>query len=119
MKRPKGAGILQSCEDQNARNAQRITAERATLPPLPENRTFDYEETSAFVATSGGFTLLKVFYTVPSRLVGHRLRVKPYDDRLELLSLAHDPARLPEVLVELVPLSLYEALTESYLGAAA
>jgi hypothetical protein len=32
---------------------------------------------------------------------------------------APDPARLPEVLVELVPLSLYEALTESYLGAAA
>jgi hypothetical protein len=117
MKRPKGAGILQSCEDQNARNAQRITAERATLPPLPENRTFDYEETSAFVTTSGGFTLLKVFYTVPSRLVGHRLRVKLYDDRLELLSLA--PDGLPEVLFELEPLSLYEALTESYLGAAA
>ena len=90
MKRPKGAGILQSCEDQNARNAQRITAERATLQPLPENRTFDYEETSAFVTTSGGFTLRKVFYTVPSRLVGHRLRVKLYDDRLELLSLAPD-----------------------------
>ncbi len=32
---------------------------------------------------------------------------------------APDPARLPEVLVELVPLSLYEALTESYLGVAA
>jgi transposase InsO family protein len=215
----------------NARNALRITAERATLQPLPENRTCDYEEASAFVTTSGGFTLRKVFYTVPSRLVGHRLRVKLYDDRLELLigatrlmtlergragpngkhghvvdyrhvihalrrkpmallnlvyrdqlfpreayrlmferlrerlsdrlacrtivellSLAHDraceaelatvltehlaadqlpdlaalrtrfapdPARLPEVLVELVPLSLYEALTENSLGAAA
>lgn len=215
----------------NARNALRITAERATLQPLPENRTCDYEEASAFVTSSGGFTLRKVFYTVPSRLVGHRLRVKLYDDRLELLigatrlltlergragpngkhghvvdyrhvihtlrrkpmallnlvyrdqlfpreayrlmferlrerlsdrlacrtivellSLAHDraceaelatvltahlaadqlpdlaalrtrfapdPARLPEVRVELVPLSLYEALTESYLGAAA
>lgn len=215
----------------NARNAQRITAERATLQPLPENRTCDYEEASAFVTSSGGFTLRKVFYTVPSRLIGHRLRVKLYDDRLELLigatrlmtlergragpngkhghvvdyrhvihalrrkplallnlvyrdqlfpreayrhmferlrerlsdrlacktivellSLAHDraceaelatvlterlaadhlpdlaalrrrfapdPARLPEVFVELVPLSLYETLTENYLGAAA
>jgi hypothetical protein len=27
----------------------------------------------------------KVFYTVPSRLIGHRLRVRLYDDRLELL----------------------------------
>jgi transposase InsO family protein len=69
----------------NARNAQRITAERATLQPLPENRTCDYEEASAFVTSSGGFTLKKVFYTVPSRLVGHRLRVKLYDDRLDLL----------------------------------
>jgi hypothetical protein len=25
-----------------------------------------------------------VFYTVPSRLIGHHLRVRLYDDRLEL-----------------------------------
>jgi hypothetical protein len=69
----------------NARNERRITAERAHLQPLPEQRTCDYEETSAVVTSSGGFTLRKVFYTVPSRLVGHRLRVKLYDDRLDLL----------------------------------
>lgn len=28
----------------------------------------------------------KVFYTVPSRLVGHRLRVRLYDDRLDVLA---------------------------------
>ena len=69
----------------NARNAKRIGAERATLQRLPASRTCDYEETFAFVTSSGGFTLRKVFYTVPSRLVGHRLRVKLYDDRLDLL----------------------------------
>jgi transposase InsO family protein len=69
----------------NARNERRITAERAHLQPLPEQRTCDYEDTSAVVTSSGGFTLKKVFYTVPSRLVGHRLRVKLYDDRLDLL----------------------------------
>jgi len=215
----------------NARNAKLIAAERATLQSLPAHRTCDYEETFAFVTSSGGFTLRKVFYTVPSRLIGHRLRVKLYDDRLdlligatllltlergrhgpngkhghvvdyrhvihalrrkpmallnlvyrdqlfpreayrltferlrqrlsdraackiivELLSLAHDrgcevelaallsehlgaaqlpdlaalrtrfapdPARLPQVCVELVPLSVYETLTQNYLGAAA
>ena len=36
------------------------------------------------VTSSGGFTLRKVFYSVPSRLIGHRLRVRLYDDRLEL-----------------------------------
>ena len=59
----------------NARNAKRIEAERAVLQRLPSTRTCDYEETRVFVTSSGGFTLRKVFYTVPSRLIGHRLRV--------------------------------------------
>ena len=53
------------------------------LQPLPPERTCDYEETLVYVTSSGGFTLRKVFYTVPSRLIGHRLRVRLYDDRLE------------------------------------
>ena len=68
----------------NARHAKRIEAERATLQPLPPARTCDYEETPAYVTSTGGFVLRKVFYTVPSRLIGHRLRVRLYDDRLEL-----------------------------------
>ena len=54
------------------------------LQPLPDRRTSDYEETIVTVTSTGGFTLRKVFYTVPSRLIGHRLRVRLYDDRLEL-----------------------------------
>jgi transposase InsO family protein len=69
----------------NARNGPRIEAERALLQPLPPARTCDYEETFVYVTSSGGFTLRKVFYTVPSRLIGHRVRVRLYDDRLELL----------------------------------
>lgn len=68
----------------NAHNAKRIEAERPALQPLPGQRTRDYEETIVTVTSSGGFTLRKVFYTVPSRLIGHRLRVRLYDDRLEL-----------------------------------
>ncbi|MEW5882590.1 MAG: IS21 family transposase, partial [Pseudomonadota bacterium] len=68
----------------NARHARRIEAERAVLQPLPPARTCDYEETRVYVTSAGGFTLRKVFYTVPSRLIGHRLRVRLYDDRLEL-----------------------------------
>ena len=51
---------------------------------MPDTRTTDYEEVLVSVTTSGGFTLRKVFYTVPSRLIGHRLRVPLYDDRLDL-----------------------------------
>ena len=68
----------------NARHAKRIEAERPALQPLPGQRTCDHEETIVTVTSSGGFTLKKVFYTVPSRLIGHRLRVRLYDDRLDL-----------------------------------
>ena len=66
----------------NARNGKRLDLERSALPA---RRTTDYEETIVIVTSSSGFTLRKVFYSVPSRLIGHRLRVHLYDDRLECL----------------------------------
>ena len=69
----------------NRRAAPRIDAERASLQRLPDRRTSDYEEVIVTVTSSSGFTLRKVFYTVPSRLIGHRLRVRLYDDRLDVL----------------------------------
>lgn len=68
----------------NARQAKRIDLERAELLDLPDRRTADYEEVGVRITSSGGFTLRKVFYTVPSRLIGHRLRVRLFDDRLDL-----------------------------------
>jgi hypothetical protein len=67
----------------NARNKKRINIERAALKELPADRTGDYEEKIVTVTSSCGFVLRKVFYSVPSRLVGHRLRVRLHDDRLE------------------------------------
>src|SRR5580698_9607058 len=67
----------------NARNLKRLDLERSALQVLPARRTTDYEETIVTVTSSSGFTLRKVFYSVPSRLIGHRLRVRLYDDRLE------------------------------------
>jgi len=68
----------------NMRQRGRIDAERAVLKPLPKRRTQDFEEVLVRVTSSGGFALRKVFYSVPSRLIGHRLRVRLYDDRLEM-----------------------------------
>ena len=61
----------------------RLDLERPALQALPARRTTDYEETIVTVTSTSGFTLKKVFYSVPSRLIGHRLRVRLYDDRLE------------------------------------
>ena len=68
----------------NARVMPRIEIERAALSDLPRRRTTDYEDVGVYVTGSCGFVLRKVFYTVPSRLIGHRLRVHLYDDRLDL-----------------------------------
>jgi len=67
----------------NARLAKRLALERSALQSLPMRRTADYEETIVTVTSTSGFTLKKVFYSVPSRLIGHRLRVRLHDDRLE------------------------------------
>ena len=66
----------------NARNRRQIEIERAVLKELPERRTADYEEARVIVTSSGGFALKKVFYTVPSRLIGHWLTARLYDDRV-------------------------------------
>ena len=68
---------------QNACNRKRIELEMPSLGKLPKQRTADFEEKTVTVTRSGGFMLNRVFYTAPSRLIGHRLRVRLYDDRLE------------------------------------
>ena len=67
----------------NANLAKPIALEKAALAPLPRARATDFEEKVIPVTSSGGFILRRVFYTVPSRLIGHRLRVRIFDDRLE------------------------------------
>lgn len=70
----------------NAGRARRIGTEQAALGPLPSRRSVDYEDAMVRVTSSGGFTLRKVFYTVPSRLIGQLLGVRLYDDRLEVFA---------------------------------
>ena len=70
----------------NARITRQIETERAALQSLPPGRSCDFEETIVTVTSSSTFNVKKVFYTVPSRLIGHRLRVRLYDDRLDVLA---------------------------------
>ena len=67
----------------NATRRKAIDIERVHLLPLPPRRTEDYDEARVTVTRNGGFILRRVFYTVPSQLIGHRLRIRLYDDRLE------------------------------------
>ncbi len=68
----------------NAHRSKAIEAEGAVLQDLPVGRTVDYQPISVNITSSSGFTLRRVFYTVPSRLIGHRLGARVYDDRIDL-----------------------------------
>ena len=67
----------------NARTHKALSIERPCLQSLPARRTNDYEEIDARVTKFALIAVKSVTYSVPSRLVGHRLKVRVYDDRIE------------------------------------
>jgi transposase InsO family protein len=67
----------------NGRVARKFNEERAMLKALPARRSSDYEEVDARVTKYCTMTVKKVLYTTPSRLVGHRLKVRVFAERLE------------------------------------
>jgi hypothetical protein len=67
----------------NRRNAAAFNVEREYLRELPELRTTDFIEEEARVTRCGTFTVRGVLYSAPSRLIGHRLRVRLYAERLD------------------------------------
>jgi transposase InsO family protein len=76
--------IAQVVARHNARHRDKLELERPYLKPLPNRRSCDYDEARVRVTSSGGFVFRKVFYTVPSRLIGYELTLRAFDDRLEL-----------------------------------
>lgn len=81
----------------NRRNARRVSEERAALQSLPKVRAADYTELFARVTSGATINVRLVVYSVPSRLVGERLRVHLYDDRLECYSGSAQVLTLPRV----------------------
>ncbi len=78
----------------NARRREEVAVELAALLPLPPYRTTDFSSATVTVTRSGTISVRNVLYTVPSRLVGCRVKVHigacpragrrpdPGDDRL-------------------------------------
>jgi hypothetical protein len=81
----------------NRRNAAAFQVERTYLMDLPEHRTTDFVEDEGRVTRSGTFTVDNSLYSAPSRLIGHRLKVRLYSDRLDCYlsgALVHSTARV-------------------------
>jgi hypothetical protein len=66
----------------NVRVQKSLTLERTLLRPLPARRTAEFDELPARVTKFGIFTVKNEQYSVPSRLVGHRLVVRVYPDHI-------------------------------------
>ncbi|WPL23651.1 IS21 family transposase [Thiorhodovibrio frisius] len=67
----------------NRRCADALAIERAQLQALPARRTTDYSEQVVSVTTSSTIEVKRVLYSVPARLIGERLRLHIFDDRIE------------------------------------
>ncbi|MEN8232554.1 MAG: IS21 family transposase [Thermodesulfobacteriota bacterium] len=76
--------LAEIVRDINSRQQDKIEEERQHLQPLPLHRTADYTEKVVPVSTSSTIKVKRVLYTVPSRLIGERLRVHIYDNRLDV-----------------------------------
>lgn len=68
----------------NRQCRSRYNEEREHLSALPKRRTHDFSEQYVKVTSSSTFTIKRVTYTVPSRLIGVMLLIHIYDDRLDL-----------------------------------
>ncbi len=67
----------------NTRNADKVTEERKHLKELPLQRTVEYTEKVVGVSTTSTILVKRVIYTVPSRLIGEKLRLHIYHDRIK------------------------------------
>lgn len=84
-------------ERHNSRRRTQVMAEAAVLRPLPSRRTTDFTELTVTVTRNATITVDKVLYSVPSRLIGYRLKVHLYDDRLQTFLGSEPILELPRV----------------------
>ena len=77
------AFVREAVMRRNRHNAAAFRIEREQLQDLPVRRTTDFVEEEARVTRCGTFTVRAILYSAPSRLIGHRLKVRLYSDRLD------------------------------------
>jgi hypothetical protein len=66
----------------NAKCSERFMEEQSYLRPLPKYRYPDYEVLSSSVSVNSTITVRCILYSVPSQLIGERLSIHLYSDRL-------------------------------------
>jgi len=70
----------------NRNRTAKVREELDAMHGLPEVRLPEYTEEEKTVSSFGTIRVRKIAYSVPSRLKGHRIRVRVHEDRIELFS---------------------------------
>ena len=83
-------GWLQAiCEKANELRAERLAEELAAMEPLRVQRLPEYTEHEPKVTSWSTIRVKHNTYSVPSRLIGQSVKVRLYDDRLEVRYRGH------------------------------
>ena len=91
--------IIQVVETLNAKCNQKFLKEQPYLHPIPSYRYPDYEVLSVKVTRQSTITVRCILYTVPSQLIGQRLTIHLYHDRLVGFVGTQQVVRLPRIHV--------------------
>jgi hypothetical protein len=71
-------------EKANKPRLQRLAEDLAAMAPLPPSALSEYQEVDARVGKHSTIRVKKITYSVPSRLIGQRLRVQVHESVLKL-----------------------------------
>ena len=74
--------INEAVDKLNRQHQAKYEEEKASLQPLPNRRVADYELLTAKVSSRSTIEVRSMLYTVPSRLIGQRLDLHLYHDRI-------------------------------------
>ena len=75
-------GAYQTFIDEHVARRAEVALELAAMKPLPKFRTTDFSLATVTVTRTSTIAVRDVLYTVPSRLIGSRLKIHIYDRRL-------------------------------------
>jgi hypothetical protein len=75
--------IHEVLKEHNKHACKDLETEREHLLPLPATKAADYAETTVVVSSSSVIDVRRVTYSVYSRLIGEKLHVRIYSDKLE------------------------------------
>ena len=78
------AWLSEDCRRANAGRNARASEEIAAMRPVPPNRFAEYTESEVRVTSQSTIRVKKNTYSVPSRLIGEKVRVRVHDRKIEV-----------------------------------